>query len=76
MDGKQLLDMEFRSTVATQYYHRLAKCIGIIRGKAQEVLGDRSFDEYFIAQFFILYGAIKYDTYDFRSALPGAGLAV
>ncbi|MFH1526820.1 MAG: hypothetical protein ABIG69_09240 [Bacteroidota bacterium] len=58
-----------------KYYLRLAALVGEIRTCAKNILGeDFSFEKYLFAQFIVLYGLLKYDSYNQLIATRKLGL--
>lgn len=58
------------------YYERLASFLGTIRMTCQKIMTRRKvpFDSYLLSQFFVLYGLLKYESYNQYAATRALGL--
>ncbi len=62
---EDILDSKFRTACAVNAYRRLARVVGVIRSRARRVIGTRfSMQRYLVAQFFLLYGLLAYESYE------------
>lgn len=75
-DGWQLVpSLSFANVEARRIYSRLAVMTGTIRQKARQLLGaDFSMRKYLLSQFLILYGLLRYDTYEAYTATRALGM--
>jgi len=75
-DGtSKVLSKSFNDRRIGQCYHRMAKAIKIIRGKAKDIIGSKLTGErYLLTQFLVLYGLIRYPDYDQIVATRALGL--
>ena len=72
---KKILKDNFADEVTRRAYKRMAKMIEVIRNAAKPYLNSSvGFDEYLAAQFLILFGLLRYDSYDFYVGLRALGL--
>ena len=65
-DGyNQILAKDFSNTNIQHLYHRLAQMLKIIRDRARKQLGGNfTIERYLFAQFIILYGLLRFETYN------------
>ena len=65
----------FSSDETARIYIRLASMIGKIRTIAKEILGTSfSIEKYLLTQFIVLYGLIRYDTYEPYASVRALGM--
>lgn len=65
----------FSNPVSRRACKRMAEMIKVIREAAQPFLSaPLGFDEYLAAQFLVLYGLLRYESYDFHIGLRALGL--
>lgn len=74
-DGPHLIAGLTSASSLAATWERMARIVEVIRREARDACGaGYSFNEYLLAQLFVLYGLLKYDTYEFRSAVRYLGL--
>ncbi len=65
----------FSDDETARIYVRLALMVGKIRQKAREILGSKfSIERYLLSQFIVLYGLMRFDTYEQYSGTRALGL--
>jgi serine/threonine protein kinase len=71
----RISSIEFSSPGRRDDYSRLGCVVGVIRKRARALMGDRfSMQGYLLTQFILLYGLLRYDSYEPHVATRALGL--
>ena len=72
---RRIKSIRFTSPGRRDDYSRLGCAVGVIRKRARALLGDRfSMQSYLLTQFILLYGLLRYDSYEPNVATRALGL--
>ena len=70
-----ILAEDFSNTTIQHLYHRLAHMLKTIRNRARKYLGNNfTIERYLFVQFIILYGLLRFETYNQYTATRALGM--